>query len=148
MSGKLMRLHRGLATRKKNMEIKVSKMEIDLRHRRLYKKIGPRLRDLYVNTVESQHKARPTPSTIRRRGGNASQFFKVTGNFLADVDWERSAREMRLITGKLSPTVARWLQFRVAGVRARNLGKAANEIFKDVVGELIIAKGARRGRGR
>lgn len=116
-----------------------SDLEFDLRADKLFKLVAPHMVERYKDAVGAA-KGHPTEGTLRRRGSGA--LFQVTGRFLAGVAFNITGRGtkavMSLTTGRLSPTVTRWLQFRVPGVRARALAKVFGEEVQKLVGAGIV----------
>ncbi len=114
-------------------------LEIDLRTDKLFELIAPRLVEKYKEAV-GKAKGGPTKGTLKRRG--AGPLFNVTGRFLEGVAFNVEGRGKKamltLTTGRLSKTVVRWLQYRVPGVRARNLLTASRKIIEQLVREGIV----------
>jgi hypothetical protein len=123
-----------------------SDLTFDLRTDKLFEKVGPKMVERYVDAV-GKAKGTPTLGTLNRRG--SGPLFNVTGRFLAGVAFNVAGKGLKapltLVTGRLSPTVVRWLQFRVPGVRARALAKVLGEEIAKLQGAGIVKAGRKAG---
>ena len=152
---------KGLRSRRgaqNELEIRADALEINMSQKELVKWLMPRAAEkMHAAIVKASSKQEPTEGTIQRRG--QGRFFNVTGRFLESITWVLEKDHGAVVTDRLSPTVRRWMQFRIHGTRAKKILSALRKDLRVMVKEVIVntkreglsqrARGQRRdARGR